>query len=226
MTLTIPTRELVGALADVIPFASAIPDDYTLGRVLIEWDGETLHTMATDRYTVGWSRWNPDDAPVDGEEPAEDDLFTEWGESADRTWSKQISLLDAKEIVKVYKLPAKAGGVPVLVTAGFKTLTLDRKPESGHTAITMEFLSEPDERYPDVRAFIDTAEAMGEPVGQIMYNPRHLAAFDKVRPHGQFQRQFGGETKPTFVRIGERFTGLVMPVRPDRNQNAVEAPDA
>lgn len=215
MTLTIPTSELVGGLADVIPFAYPKADDPACNTVRLEWDGDTFHAMATDRRFAGWSRWNVDDEPADGE-PAEDDLFTTWG-SDDGPWVAYIGLDDAVEARKMFKLPAKQGRIPVTVHVEHKMVTIRRGPEGGQNAITLEISTDPTmiEQGLDVRAFIDTTEAAPGPVETIRFDPTRLAAFAKVRSHGPMVVRFTSAHKPAWVGIGTRFSGIVAPIRPE-----------
>ena len=215
MTLTIPTSELVGCLTDVIPFASPDAEDAIYNTVRLEWDGESLHTLASDRRFAGWSRWNPDDEPAEGE-PAEDDLFTTWG-GDDGTWSTHLSLADAVEAVKMFKLPAKQGRIPLTVEVEHKLVTVRRGPDGGHSAITLEMATDPAiaGEYGDPRAVIDTIEGTIGPVDTIRFDARRLAAFAKVRNHGPMRIRFSGDDRPAWVGIGTRFSGLVAPIRPD-----------
>ncbi|MBM0235923.1 hypothetical protein JNW88_00275 [Micromonospora sp. ATA32] len=59
--ITIPTGDLVGVLADVIPFAFPEDDLPHVNCVRLEWDGEMLHAEATDTLHAARSSWHPDD---------------------------------------------------------------------------------------------------------------------------------------------------------------------
>lgn len=212
MSITIPTGDLVGVLSDVIPFA--FPDDILpeLNCVRLEWDGETLHALTTDRYRVGWSQWTPGD--IDADEAAQDDLFTEWG-SGDEPWSTSIALADAKELVKVFKLPPKEANTPILVDhnrASERTKVI-RTRETGHSAITVVAdglgLTFP---FPDVRAQLAKADRV-KAARNVLYKADYLADFAKVRPRGPMQLTFTATI--THVTIGKRFVGAIMPQRDD-----------
>ena len=210
--ITIPTADLTGLLGDVTPFAGTDDQVPQLHCVRLEWDGETLHALTTDRYRIGWSRWAPGDA-TPGEE-VQDDLFTEWG-SGDDPWTATIDLPDAVELAKVFKLPTKEGRTPLTVDyeADRARLTVKRSRDTGYSAITItvEDLA-PGVQTPDVRKLLANANG-ATPVGLVAYTPKYLADFAKVRPHGPLELTFTGAETATHVRIGERFTGAIMPVR-------------
>lgn len=207
--ITVPTRDLCGILADVLPFTG--PDDYPLlHTVRIHWDGNALHAQATDRYRIGWSTWNPDDQPGEDQQP---DLFTEWG-GADDTWSIIIDAGAAKDLVTCYKLPAKEGGVPLTVDCFDARITVDRARETGYSALTaaVPAISAEHGVWPDVEKWLADA-SKAEPVREIAYTPKYLADFAKVRSAGPMYLTFTGAERTTLVSIGERFRGGIMPVK-------------
>lgn len=208
MSITIPTGDLVGILSDVIPFA--FPDDILpeLNAVRLEWDGETLHALSTDRYRVGWSQWTPGD--IDADEAAQDDLFADWG-SGDEPWATSIPLADAKELVKVFKLPPKEANTAIVVDhnrASERTKVI-RTRETGHSAITVVAeglgVTFP---FPDVRATLAKSDRI-KAVRNAIYRAEFLADFAKVRPRGPMQMTFAGGL--THITIGKRFVGAITP---------------
>jgi hypothetical protein len=207
MTITIPTRDLCGIIADAIPFA--LPDDDlpALAAVRVEWDATRLHAMATDGYRVGWSTWDPDDAPPADEQP---DLFTEPG-GADDPWHAYLPVADARALVAAYKLPPKEAGCPLSVGMLDGLFTVARVRESGHPALTMTIAGVTGIEPPDIRALLAGHTAV-EPVKEIAYTGRWLADFGaKVRQTGPLRLTFCDRI--TLVNIGERFTGAIVPVR-------------
>lgn len=206
MSITIPTGDLTGILADVIPFA--FPDDNNLPEICcvrLEWDGETLHAMATDRYRLGWSQWTPGDMD-ETDPPQQDDLFTRWG-GADEPWAISIDLDDAKELVKVFKLPTKEMACPITVDhdAKYGRAKVVRTRDTGHSAITI--VAEGNGLgYPDLRVLLAANDRV-KAVRSIQYNPGYLADFGKVRPRGPLELTFTG--KLTQVTIGKRFQGAI-----------------
>lgn len=205
--ITIPTGDLVGILADVVPFAWPDDDLPTINAVRLEWDGERLHAMATDRYRLGWSTWEPGDA--DPDEEVQDDLFTAWG-GGDDPWRVTLRRVDATELTKVFKLPAKARQVPVTVDhdrTGHR-LIVKRSADTGHTAHTMTAEDMFTDDYPDIRKVLADADKPTS-IRHTAFNAKWLADFAKVRPRGPLDMRF---TKTLVqVSIGERFRGAIMP---------------
>jgi DNA polymerase III sliding clamp (beta) subunit (PCNA family) len=205
--ILVPTGELTGVLGDVIPFACPDDDLPTLNCVRIEWDGAMLHTLATDRFRIAWSMWHPDDQP---DLDSQDDLFTTWG-GADDPWQATICLDDAKELVKVFKLPSKEQRVPLALDLDRQQVTVRRDRDTGYTALRLDI---PDQQaeFPDVRTLLSDSDRI-EPVTGLMFNAKYLADFSKVRPRSPLQMSFTGSTGIAHVSIGKRFTGAIMPVR-------------
>lgn len=211
-TLTLPTYELVGAFTDVIPFASTDKDFPPLYGVRVEWDGERLHTHATDRYHVGWSTWTPDDPPP-SDVPVQDPLDG-WGADDDKPWSVFLDLPHAKEIVSVFKLPPKTAWHPVDVSPDFGRLTVRRMGagEDGVSAVrlTVETILGLD--VVDVRKTLAKLPAVVA-TRRVALSPPLLAHFAKVRPHGPLQLELAGEKGAIRARMGTRFTGAIMPTK-------------
>jgi hypothetical protein len=208
--LWVPTGELVGCVADVVPFACPDEEVPDLFVVRVEWDGQCLHTYATDRSRLGWSRWEPDDAPF--EVPAEDDLFTNWGAGEPGAWQLNLSLPDAKQLVKMFKLAKKRARVPLMVTAmtgpGGR-LIVERHADSGYPAVTASF----DHRsvdFPGVAALLAKVPAP-RPVGEIAFTPRYLADIGRVRQRGPLQMRFAGPGRMVLMTMGDRFTAAIVP---------------
>jgi DNA polymerase III sliding clamp (beta) subunit (PCNA family) len=208
--ITIPTGDLTGVLADVIPFASTEDDLPEVNCVRLEWNGQMLETRATDRYRIACSGWEPGD--ISAGEAVQDDLFTEWG-SGDDPWSTTVALDEAKELVKVFKLGEKEWACPLTVDydSARDRLTVKRARETGHSAITITVEGTGAE-FPDVRKVLGKSDVI-EPVKGLGYNAKYLADFAKVRARGPLLLRFTGENSLTHVSIGSRFYGAIMPVR-------------
>jgi len=211
--LSIPTGELVGTIADVLPFASQDKELPAINAVRVEWDGDRLHAFATDRFVAAWSRWHPGDDPTaDHKEGAQDGLFDDWG-SADKPWSFVIPQPDAAEIVKIFKLPTKVDRHPLEVDVDYPKVTIRRRPGSDFSAITFQFEAPLGSAFPEVRNLLGrtgVSELLGECVS---WDPKKLATFAKVRYHGVPRFYLDGPHRLTLVEIGERFTGAIMPIR-------------
>lgn len=208
--ITIPTGDLTGVLADCLPFVHPDDDLPMLNCVRVEWDGEMLHALATDRIRLAWSQWQAGDLAPGTE--AQDDLFTEWG-GADEPWQTTIALPDAAELVKVFKLGPKEWGCPLTVDydQARDRLTVERSRETGHSAITVVAEGSGAE-FPNLRALLAKADVL-EPVTGLTYTAKYIADFAKVRPRGPLELKFTGTTGLTHVSIGERFVGAIVPVR-------------
>lgn len=207
--ITIPTGDLTGVLADVLPFVSPDEDLPMLNAVRVEWDGKQLHALATDRYRVAWSTWDPDDDPIDGE--VQDDLFTTWG-GADAAWTITVPADDVGALVKNYRLPKKEQRTPL--TVGYETgrLQVARARETGHSALTavVDGLDGPNMVYPDLRKFLSDHDVL-ELIDHAMFSARYMADFAKVRNRGPMELKFTSVL--THVSIGPRFVGAIMPIR-------------
>ena len=205
--ILVPTGELTGVLGDVVPFACPDDDLPSMNCVRIEWDGQMLHALATDRFRIAWSMWHPDDQP---DADSQDDLFTTWG-GADEPWKATICLDDAKELVKVFKLPTKEQRVPLSLDLNQEQVTVRRDRDTGYTALRLDI---PDKlaEFPDVRKLLADADRI-EAVTGLMFNAKYLADFGKVRPRSPLQMSFTGATGIAHVSVGKRFTGAIMPVR-------------
>lgn len=214
MTVTIPTGDLCGILADCLPFVHTLDDLPALCTVRLEWDGQQLHAMATDRYRLAWSTWDPADHP-DAEGDQQGDLFTDWG-SDDGPWSVLLPAADAKDAVTAFKLKPKERGAALTLErkadAAGPQLAIDRSRLTGHSALRMVITGVKDDDYPDLRQLLADAST-AEPVHRVAYTLGRLADFGKVRPRGPLRLTFTGEHKLTLVEIGERFTGAIQPVR-------------
>jgi hypothetical protein len=108
--ITIPTIELIGGIQDMLPIV--LDDKSDLAGLAIEWDGESLHFTAYDVFAAATVQWTPGEgAEGDLDEDAERD-DVRWG-GDDSPWRTWIYLDAAKEIVKLFKLPAKLWRTPV-----------------------------------------------------------------------------------------------------------------
>lgn len=205
--ITVPTGELVGLLADTIPFACPDPELPGVNSVRLEWDRHMLHALSTDRIRIGIASWHPDDEP-EGE--VQDDLFTKFG-GADEPWAVLIPLEDAKHIVKVFKLGPKEQRTPLTVDAHNASVTVKRSRDTGYPEMTVRVEGRLDE-FPDLRAVLADADTV-QPVTGLAYGAKFLADFAKVRPRSPLELTFTGATSPTLVQVGQRFTGAIMPTR-------------
>lgn len=217
MALTIPTAELTGLLTDVLAFAPVVKDDPNRG-VLIEWDGETLYASAYDVLSGARSSWTPGEGQ-EGEVSENEAGYPETSllGGDDPAWRAFVAYDDAKEIVKVFKLPAKRWWVPVTVKISptGSRLTIERTGDLGPTEALLSARIDIDAtaKFPGVQEIVDAAkdehDARTLSYGET-YSPYRLAAFGTVRSHGPLVLQF--TPGPTVARMGDdRLIGFIWP---------------
>lgn len=206
MTIVIPTGDLVGVLADVLPFAFPDDDLPHVNCVRLEWDGGMLHAEATDTLHAARSSWHPDDDHNGNTGQAT--LVNGLG-GADDPWSLIVAYADVKEVVKDYKLPAKESGVPLILDYDGGALTIRRSRDTGHAAkrITLEGRMVD---FPAVGRVLD--EAPPEyPVGRLRYSGSSFARVGQVRQRGLMELILG--ERRTHVTVGDRFVASLAPDR-------------
>ncbi len=212
MTVTITTADFVGLLSDTIPFAFQDDDLPALNSILLWWDGDKLHTQATDRYRIAWASWHPDDEP---EREYQGDIFNQPG-SGDDPWTVLIPLADAQHLVKTYKLPPKEGHVPLSVETDVNRLTVKRHRDTGYPAIRTDIDCRDLDGFPNLVELLAGLDVVSK-VDGLALNPKLIADFSKVRTRGgPMSLRFTGEVSPVLVSIGERFVGSIMPVNEGR----------
>lgn len=215
--ITIPTGDLVGIVNDAIPFASADKEDNVLRSVHLEWDGEVMHAIATDRIKLGWSQWSPDD---DHEIEHQETLFTKWG-GVDEPWAVTIAYDDAKHLAKTFALPAKQMYIPLTIERVGRSVRVSRTKADGHSGVVV-VIEDTFVEYPSVRQVLADNDVTRQ-AGGLSVSVSHLAAFAKVRPRGPMAMRFTGPHSLIHVTIGERFIGAVHPLREGRTPAAEPA---
>lgn len=209
MTLTMPTRELVGLLGDVWRFADADDENPTWHRVVVRWDGARLHAMAGDGMRLAWMSWGPndgDDVPLPG-----------LGYSGpDSSWELAILPENAKEIAAKFKVSPKDGESPLRVVGSVDSLRVERDAtEVGAVALTSNALSRPwDNAAPRIDEFIGQIadrHRAAPPRTKIAYSGFALADFCNpkvVRQRGAVVLHFGPSS--TYIEIGQHFRGAIV----------------
>jgi hypothetical protein len=224
--ITVPTGELVGLLSDATPFADAEKNATTHACVLVEWDGEMLHTQATDRIYWGHASWHPNDDP--DTEVAEEQLLAQWG-GADNPWRCVIELADARDVVKNFKLGAKEWGVVLNLDLLDDRLRISRARDDAHSALRQDLLCRPwpvnGELFPDVDVWLAGRGKYGRATDAVSFSARRLAAFAKVRQRGPITFGFWGPAGATDIAIGERFVGAIRPT-PSSDSKPAASPAA
>lgn len=215
MTLHLPTRELVGLLADVYPFASPDDEDPAWHRVVLRWDGTRLHAMAGNGYRLAWMSWGPDD----GDAPTIPGLDFSGGADAD--WELAILPENAKEIAKKFKLGVKLGDALVRVDGSTDSLRVERDADIAGVALRSSALSRPwDEKHPVIDSMISDIAAAAKKADarkSVLYSGPALADFCNpkvVRQRGNGVELMFGKSS-TYIQIGDHFRGAVVQARQD-----------
>lgn len=221
-TLTLPTRELVGLIGDVLPFASPDPDDSTWHRIVLRWDGSRLHALAGDGTRLAWMSWGPDD----GDAP---ELPLDWGTARfadiDTSWELAILPENAKEIATKFKVATKLGEMPIRVIGDNDSIVVERDADAdGSVSLKSVALSRPwDDNAPRIDGVIgDIAERAAAPsaapLRSVAYSGYALADFCNpkvVRQRGPIVLVFGPAS--TYVTIGRWFRGALVQSTPPRD---------
>lgn len=218
--IKISTRELVGMLKDVLPFAATDTD--TLDNVVrLEWDGESLIASATDRFRMARETWTPDDEEYTEAADADVCIY----EADAPLFSVRLSLPDVKSIIKAFTMQAKLNHAVVRISVGVASLE--------ENTYAVRFAREGSDRWsrlefhatgygapregeipePDIAELLATFEGRSEPTTGVAWNAGKLDAFAKVRPLGPLKMTFTGYMKPVHFAMGSRFQGLIQPVR-------------
>lgn len=221
--ITISTREFIGMLKDVSPFASTEADS-TENVVRIEWDGATLTVSATDRVRAAKETWDPDSEQYD---PAAEAAYVEYFAEADTPlYSVRISLDDVKSIIKAFTLKgAKRQHAPLRIAVGSSsyedntyTLKVSRVaselwPSLAFHATGVGAPREGDVPEVDIEDLIARTQNVEAYLPGVAFNAEFLNAFPKVRPLGPLEMNFTGEHKLVRFNMGSRFRGVIQPVR-------------
>jgi hypothetical protein len=206
--ITIPTTELTGCLTDVLPIVTD-PKHSNYAGILIRWDGERLHFAAYDIYSGATVAWFPGEG-AEGElddDAESDDIH--WG-GDDDPWATFIPYEQAKEIVKLFKLPAKLWRFPVGIKCSPTGDRLIVEREDGpRVGRQLMIQADPDmvAKIPNIRnqaasGTICERDTAGFP------NFR-LAQFAGVRPHGVLVMVFKTSDDPVSIQLGNRFAGFI-----------------
>lgn len=209
--ITIPTTELIGGINDVLPVITD-PKSATAG-IVVEWDGEALSFTAYDVYSAATVRWLPGDG-AEGEIGDDDQDEIDWG-GDDNPWRTWIWLDSAKEILKIFKLPAKLWRVPVTLKCSPTGDRLIVEREDG--PVGERLLTIPGDHgkaireVPDVRKQAEAADAVRAPRTGIGFSPNRLGALcATVRPHGTLAMAFAeGLDEPVGIQIGTRYAAWI-----------------
>ena len=210
--ITIPTTELIGGIQDMLPIV--LDDKSELAGLAIEWDGESLHFTAYDVFAAATVQWTPGEGSEgDIDEDAErDDVH--WG-GDDSPWRTWIYLDAAKEIVKLFKLPAKLWRTPVTLKCTPTGDLLIERIDSPRGNRELRVPGDPDKARRDIPA----VDAIRHPLGvaiddfpeSISFFHARLGAFGAARAHGTLTMTFGTVDNPVAIAMGSRYAGFIYP---------------
>lgn len=208
--ITIPTTELIGGIQDVLPIIT--DEKSSLAGIKVAWDGESLHFTAYDVRSGGTVRWTPGEG-AEGEidEENEEDEDIDWG-GDDAPWATWIWLPAAKEILKLFKLPAKLWRVPVTLKCALSgdRLIIERT-DSPRGERLLIVPGDPDQlkHIPAIRQIAERAKYELVERGGATFANFRLGAFGAVRPHGDLSMYFDDNNEPVGIEIGTRYAGFI-----------------
>lgn len=210
--ITLPTTELIGGLNDVLPIIT--DPKSSLAGVVIEWTGDSLRFTAYDVFSGGSVEWIPGTG-AEGSSDDEDAPDIDWGGNDDpwRTW---IWLAQAKDVIKLFTLPAKFWRAPVSIKCTAVGDLIVERVDSPRGNRELRIPGDPDKARSDVPQVHEIARQIGQQGNQLLpgaaYNHQRLGAFGAVRLHGAMAMAFGQQGQATGVMIGTRYSGFIYPV--------------
>jgi hypothetical protein len=214
--ITIPTTELIGGIQDMLPIVLNEKSD--LAGLAIEWDGESLHFTAYDVFAAATVKWTPGEgAEGDGQietEGSDDGYEPEWG-GDDSPWRTWIYLDAAKEIVKLFKLPAKLWRIPVTLKCTPVGDLLIERVDSPRGNRELRVPGDPDKARRDIPAVSAIRHPLGLGIDGTLatasFFHARLGAFGAARAHGTLCMIYGGASEPVAVAMGKRYAGFIYP---------------
>jgi hypothetical protein len=208
VTLTIPTADLVGCIADAMHFISPDKEDVERRCVHLRWDGHLFHASALDGIRCAVSSWSPDDQP---DKDVQDALEVQLG--GGDPFEFLLAADDAKHLLDTAKPIKNLEYVPLFLDHDDAALRVRRAKQTRVPGFALTYDSQPS-GFPDVREFVVRAMGRVDDVKEVWFNAALLADFGKVRQRGHAAKfTFGGADSPTVIEIGDRFVGAIQPVR-------------
>lgn len=219
-SITIPTSELLGGINDVLP--TVLDPKSSLAGFALEWThnfGADVNTDESLRFTaydvragatVEWVPGEGEEAEVQGDqedEVGDGDSITWGGDAA--PFRVFVTLADAKEIVKLFKLPAKLWRTPVTLEVSpiGSRLIIERHDSAlSERFLSVETYNHVLKELPDVRKIATSNDyAPAESLDALAYPNYRFAALAAARPHGIMRITPNGPHEPTQVTMGARF---------------------
>lgn len=230
-SITIPTTELIGCINDVLP--TVLNPKAELYGLAIEWqpitvttEGLTVETRemslrftAYDVQAGATVEWVPGEGAEGQINEGDEDNFDEpnWGGDAD-PFRVFVRGDHAKDIIKVFKLPAKLWRFPVTLKVNPSQSKLIIEREDGPTAerlLTVPTANDLLRHIPDVHAIataldVTPAWMQGDGDGNfspfiLNYSNARFAALGAVRFHGITRIYPNAIDEPTQIRMGTRY---------------------
>lgn len=214
-TLTVETGDLRRALQAVAGHASRFTDDAVLRRVRLTFDRLHVTVTATNRYSAGLSIvsvW--DDAQIDDEHAVADLTPSDVGQIL-AVFTGQAGTKG--EVGDTVRLELDLEHLILTDTGGLfegKSLTLPRLPLHDYFPNVARL----------IRVALDHEPAAGDDavLAPVWTNPRLLSLFKAAGGAWGLPLilEPTGQGRAIVVRCGEDFLGLLMPVRPDDDEQA------
>jgi DNA polymerase III sliding clamp (beta) subunit (PCNA family) len=163
-----------------------------LTAVQLEFSGDKVVSLATDRYLMGMTR-----ADYTGEE-----------------FTVLVNRFDVERVAKMAKPPTKG-------KATHEDRSVDIEHDADNARVTFVFSSGEsvtvqtvDAQFPAIRRLLPTEQ---RPTGgYVAVNAQYLAKFARVISESKYDQMFlsaGAAHQPMAVRIGDHFVGMQMPVK-------------
>jgi len=206
--IIVPTTELISCISEILPHIQDPKHSETAGLVLA-WDGDALHFAAFDVLSGAEVTWEPGKGAEGNADEGED---IAWG-GDDVPWRIFIDYDSAKEIVKLFKLPAKFWRYPVKlkVNATGSKLTVERDDMArGERLLVVSTYNDVLKRIPDIHTVATSAQ--GNSTRRMVTLPGHrIAPFGLASRHGEMTLAlYGDDNEPVGVWVGSRVTGFVF----------------
>lgn len=208
--IIIPTTELIGCIADMLPHIQDPKGG--LAGIVVEWTGESLTFSVHDVYSGAVVEWVPGEGAegdLDPEQEGQEDIA--WG-GGDDPWRVFIWLNDAKEIIKLFKLPAKLWAFPVKLKVNLSQtkLTVERDDMTrGERLLVVSTYNDNLRHIPNIAQVANRVNARLQEA--IALPGARLGAFGLCRPHGALSMVWGNDVEPVRIKVGSRLGGFVYP---------------
>ncbi len=196
-TFTAKLDEFRQALAAALPHSGTDDTLPMLRGLYLKVDAGAEHgtVSATDRYSFARARFDLQ-ASMPGVEAAE----------------AYLTPADVKLILSAHKVPARMRSAKIDVTVDDRRVEIDGPATmSGHDN---RIGDEPAARSGRAMFEEHLAAPEGE-VGHVLWNAKLMSKFEKAvtHPSESVRASFRAKGKPIRIKVGERFEGLLMPVR-------------